>query len=134
MPLRERLHDQHVRQAVDHERGQQIALAVHDAVGGGVDAEAIAIGQRLGQTTAPETGIGGAAARDETDGDGRAIAEQTEAERLPPGPDQGDDLAGARVDLDHVGPRDPQVAGPHAVLAARRDPSHGGRGGNVRRR
>ena len=85
--LRQRLHDQVIAVAIDDQRREQVGLAVHQAVGRGVERQRRAEGHRAFQTGADERGqLGRLADREHPDRDLRAVAEERGASRRARGP------------------------------------------------
>ena len=131
-PLRERLHDEAVAVPIDDERGQQVRLAVHQPVRGGVDAERRAVGDRALEAPTPQPEVGGlVAARQHAQRDLGSIAEERPADRAAAGPDHGDGVAAAGADLGDVGPVDPRMAAADALGAPAGDDGGGFHGGQL---
>ena len=104
---------------IDHERRQQIGLAVHEPVRGRVELERVAKPDRplepWPQHRRVERRV---AARQHPDRDLRSIAEERMAQRPPARSDDFDDVAPGRVDVRDVGAINPRMAG--CAAAARR--------------
>ena len=122
-PLRERLDHQHVGVAIDDERGQPIGLAVHQAVGRGVDVQA---------TRGTQSPPRGARASRLADGlrrrppscEARSATGRCTAlrpARRSRGPITVTRSPGAALAPRDVAAIDPRMAAPHAIFAAMRD-------------
>ena len=131
MPSRQRLQHQHIVVAIDDERGKQVGFAVHQPVGGGVEAERGAEREGRFEARAPERGVHRHfASRDHPQDDLRLIAEQRVAERSILGAQHADHGAGggAVLDVADVGAVDPGMTGADAVLATGGDANGGWHG------
>ena len=120
--LRKRLDDEIVAVAIDDERWQQVAFSVNEAIGGGVEREVPAEGQRLLQPLAPQVAIGGTfSAREHAERDLRRRAVERVAHH--PAAAVGDAHGVARRSRHggDVTPVDPKVARGHPLDGARRN-------------
>ena len=114
------MQDQHIVIPIDDERGKEVGLAVHQPIGGGVEAERGAKRQGRFEACTPEHGVHGCfASRDHPQDDLRLIAEQSVAQRSLLGAEHADHGAGggAVLDVANVGAVDPGMTGTNAVLA-----------------
>src|SRR6266545_7611934 len=120
--LGERLHDEVVAVAVDHQGGEAIALAVDHAVGGGARGHRLAPAQRRGQPLAEEASSQGLAALHHAEADLRPRRVEGEAEGPALRPLHAHQRArGDAPVARHVRTEDPGVAALDARLALAAD-------------
>ena len=120
--LRQRLHHEIVAVAIDDQRRQQVALAVDQPIGGGVDGQRLTEADRLIESSAEEIGTDdGAAGGEEPQRNLGTVAVESRPERPAARPQDLDDVAGRRRHLAEVGPINPNVSRLCALYAARRD-------------
>ncbi len=129
--LRQRLEDEVVAVAIDDERRQQVAFAVDEAIGGGVDLQRLAEPDRLIEPVAPAARPPSrrllstrpfrrrSALRHQADGDLRAIAVKASPTGRPRGPTTWTTSPPAASDIGQIAPVNPEVAGLRAFDAAR---------------
>ena len=117
--LRQRLHHQVVPVAVHDKRREEIGFAVHHSVRRGVDRQAAPKVGGTGNARPNQRRVGDCLAeRQHPQRDLRAVAEERRAQGALAGTDHADDGAGVCVGIPDVGPVDPRVPVPEAVLAA----------------
>ncbi len=124
--LRQGLHDQVLRVLIDHERRQQVALAVHQPAGGGVDVQRPPEGDGLRQPRSPQVEARRRLADGQhAQGDLGPVAEQRAADDAAARVVDDDRVAAGGEDVGDVGPVDPRVAAADAVFAAAADDDPG---------
>jgi hypothetical protein len=121
--LRERLHDEHVRVAVDDERRQEVALRVDEAEGVGLLLDAGAARHGRAQASAPPFAADLLVPRrEDADGDLGAVAVERAPDEAAALVAQGDDRAARRpAVVPHVAAVHPEVPAPRALRALPRD-------------
>ena len=130
--LRQRLHDQHVAVAIDHDRRQQVGLAVHETPGRAVDGERLAEPQRGIEAGAPKRLVHGTVVVGQhAQGDLRLIAEERVPQHAIAGAAYAHHGAPRHAVGGDVRPVDPRMPVAQTRFAARRDVDVGsGRGGH----
>ena len=119
--LRQRLHDDHVRVAVDNERRQQVGFAVHQPERCRIDGQTLAIGDRGLDPPLPERRVDLLIlAREHAQRDLRLVAVQPAPKRPLPRPEDLDDFARRGRRIRNVRAIDPWVALTNPGFAARR--------------
>jgi hypothetical protein len=119
-PLRQRLHNEVITIAIHDERWQEVRLAVHEAIGGGIQREGGAEGDGLLQSR-PDQRLArhGLADGQHAQRDLRSVAEEGGANRAVARADDLHDVAGAGRDTHDVGTIDPGMTAANTLLAAR---------------